>query len=995
MAIFMSRMKGFKLLLAIGLLACRITIAQQIPGMHIYDASDGYTAHTGYIIQQDSTGYIWIGSDRGAIRFDGHIFEVINESSGLRDREILQATPAFNRRVIFSPLLNNWACYKDGRLLTNDELDLKQIENTKLNFSIASSNSDEVWLGDSDINGTFFKMDRKGLKRIELRTNTKFGILQAFDDRLLIALEESVLAFLYPEQENFEILKGYEEFPNLEFAKVDSAQQLLVAYSSITEKVYLFDIRNGNLQLRHSYPVNKPVKQISIDRNNRLWVIFHMEGIQYWGPVDELRPSSKPLELFPQSIINCVFVDRDNNLWFSTKEQQRLLFVSARHWISFLKNCQHGISQETPPIAVQKIEGTGVAIAYKGQSTLDLIGDTYVESIWQTPNGEPINDLQGAGDRLIVESAGKIFVLRFSGHAVQTVTKSAERVDVKDAVAVKEKLYISTHSGVLDADLSFISYYGSILYENRSTCVGRKNDHELYIGTPIGLKVMDLKSGEFVNVNDSLLSKSYISALQTLPTGDVVIGTTTDGLFLFDQKQSCFKAVPYEGPEGKTIIRHIAPGLANALWLGTDRGLYRLRFDQNLEFIGSKRFRVEDGLPGDDISDLAVYQGSVYALSTSAGLAILTPPFIKRKEKQEKVRVLKAMHGEETTFSPQKVDLQYNDNDLQLRLSDFSFRNDNLGYDYILEGHSKQWYRTLDPQVIFTGLPPGNYTFIATNDRNDESSFNYLPIKVVPAFWQTTWFLVALVFLGIAIIYLALRSILLRSRMRSLQKIETKKKLAQLELEAIKAQINPHFIYNCLNSIQYFTQSGELNKAGQYLDLFSVLIRQTMNLSRIAFATVEQEVDYLSNYLKMEKMRFKDRLSFKIDIDSGLSTMKLLPPMLLQPFVENALKHGIAKNTDGGHIKIQFAKGDHEDLEVFIEDNGPGFKEEKTVEKLRKGNSLGLRLSKSRLYTYNELFKLGLALDVISKDPNTEGQTGTVIKLTIPHIDHETASTYS
>jgi LytS/YehU family sensor histidine kinase len=209
-------------------------------------------------------------------------------------------------------------------------------------------------------------------------------------------------------------------------------------------------------------------------------------------------------------------------------------------------------------------------------------------------------------------------------------------------------------------------------------------------------------------------------------------------------------------------------------------------------------------------------------------------------------------------------------------------------------------------------------------------------------------------------------------------KMQDKKRLAELELEAIKAQINPHFIYNCLNSIQYLNYKAEHEQAQQYLDLFARLIRMTMQYSQQAFIPIREEIDYLSLYLQLEKLRFKDKMHYRIHIEDGINKEAVLPAMLIQPYVENALKHGIA-GKEKGEIVICFWE-EAGKLQITVQDNGPGFAG------LKRQGALGLRLAGTRAASYNELFNLNINIHCYNKQDMDSNVTGAVVHIGMVYL---------
>ncbi len=218
-----------------------------------------------------------------------------------------------------------------------------------------------------------------------------------------------------------------------------------------------------------------------------------------------------------------------------------------------------------------------------------------------------------------------------------------------------------------------------------------------------------------------------------------------------------------------------------------------------------------------------------------------------------------------------------------------------------------------------------------------------------------------------------------------MQVLVYEKKAAELELQAIKAQINPHFIYNCLNSIKFLLYSKDFSKTNQYLDSFSKMIRQTLAYSEKTFIKVGDEMEYLTMFLNMERLRFQEGFDFSVSKHPDVNLNWPVPSLLIQPFVENAIKHGIGSLTDRlGVLDIYF---DYERpyLTVTITDNGHGIAEENIL--LNKKESFGLKLSQKRIDTFRMLFKSDIRMELINlKD---HGKEGTSVRLFIKIDENE------
>ncbi|WP_306642265.1 sensor histidine kinase [Sanyastnella coralliicola] len=214
------------------------------------------------------------------------------------------------------------------------------------------------------------------------------------------------------------------------------------------------------------------------------------------------------------------------------------------------------------------------------------------------------------------------------------------------------------------------------------------------------------------------------------------------------------------------------------------------------------------------------------------------------------------------------------------------------------------------------------------------------------------WILISVI--AVAIIYFAFRFFLNRSRKNAVLEA----KLAHLERSALQAQMNPHFIFNSLNSIQSYIANEENEKANRFLAKFSRLVRSMLNHARSQKITLEEEIESLRLYMELEKMRFKDKFDFDIVIDEDIDpTDIILPPLLIQPYLENAIIHGLAQTRSQGQIRLYYIM-DGKYLLATVTDNGIGYetskrlKQQQGVKTLHK--SVGMTITQKRLEMLDE-----------------------------------------
>ncbi len=212
---------------------------------------------------------------------------------------------------------------------------------------------------------------------------------------------------------------------------------------------------------------------------------------------------------------------------------------------------------------------------------------------------------------------------------------------------------------------------------------------------------------------------------------------------------------------------------------------------------------------------------------------------------------------------------------------------------------------------------------------------------------------------------------------RTLKKVQTKNK--KIALQSLRREMNPHFIFNSLNSVNHFIATNNELEANQYLTKFSKLMRGVMENSAEDFIPFQQELDLLQNYLALEKTRFADKFDYEIEVDENLNMQNLqVPGMLIQPFLENAVWHGLRYRTDKGFLKLSFVKNESH-LKILIEDNGIGIAESKKQktqhQKAREGR--GMKNTLERIQLLNDLYKKDITCSVKDKE-NSSGVLVTI-----------------
>jgi LytS/YehU family sensor histidine kinase len=267
------------------------------------------------------------------------------------------------------------------------------------------------------------------------------------------------------------------------------------------------------------------------------------------------------------------------------------------------------------------------------------------------------------------------------------------------------------------------------------------------------------------------------------------------------------------------------------------------------------------------------------------------------------------------------------------------------------------------------------------------SDIKAIPILVKTAWWQSIWFKAGS---GALLISLLLGFMAVRGRYRRRElamRIQFEKELAEVQMEALRAQMNPHFLFNTMNSINHFILKNDADAASGYLTKFSRLIRQILQNSKSQTITLKDELDALRLYIEIEQLRFDGEFSFLIDVGANIHQESLsIPPMLIQPYVENAIWHGLMHKDDDRQLNITVSIEDQY-LVIAVRDNGIGREAAKEFAD-HSGNkkSFGMRITSDRIDLVNKLYRTDTDVEVMDVLDQDGRVAGTEVVLTVPLI---------
>lgn len=440
-----------------------------------------------------------------------------------------------------------------------------------------------------------------------------------------------------------------------------------------------------------------------------------------------------------------------------------------------------------------------------------------------------------------------------------------------------------------------------------------------------------------LNYYDTSAGKIYGAAKKIIQDkqGCYWVTTFNDGLYkLWKEKNNDkFKFKHYTGKDGlpDMFLDEITCDNNGLIWLASRNGMIYFN-PVNISF---KLINDNNGLPEKcyNIHSINIANtGELYAGGLEYFFAINTNAYHTPQKKPavflSNFLILNKPWANDTLNInyQNEINLNYKQNFFSCEVSVIDFEDSkNKKLLHKLEGLDKDWQEADTRRFIsYSNLKPGHYTLLVKAQNVNAVAFT-LSINITPPFWQTWWFyfLVALAIIATVVGLYRFRISLIKKE----EAIKTlfNKRMAEVEMKALKAQMNPHFIFNSLNSINKYILKNDSEKASTYLTKFAKLIRLILDNSEQNTVTLESELKLITLYIEIEMLRFNNMFTYAIDVANDINIDSIqIPPMLIQPYIENAIWHGLLHKDTAGHLSIQIHQSQKNIIEIIVQDDGIG-----------------------------------------------------------------------
>jgi len=978
-------------------------------------------------LSEDSFGYIWLATDKGLYTFNGNTLSKFN-----RLNQLVQNT--YYTDVIVDSKNRVWAgTYYQGLICIN--LNNNKITQYKHKFSDSLSIADNriKLIFEDDNQKIWVATHTSGLNKLNENNNTFDHYLPSNN---------------LPERNNRNIdeFVTYNQDPNNKNIYWIGSLDGLLRFDVTGHKFELFDCNESTIQQKNSLTgLENESRNISftkeglmlgtwgggickVDTVERIFDSYKFESTDF---VSHLRNNvlfstvnkqnkfivtidkkgtleyihnSKKLKKISKRLLSKYFIDSEGKEWFVFNNNK--LFVKPRQsslfrpfiydrrmkYFFFEKNkILYSKYQKEQVIYFDINTGSLKTINY---AAIHEMGSNWITNIYRTHKDELI--LQEGKDLYTLKNG--VISLYFEKDFLKTKVNTSDGIIISSVVDRDDEIWIGFKKyGILRVfkDRKKSKFYNvkeGMIHSGMMGTLFEDNQRRIWFGSEKGLGYIDKNDDKIYNIIDSVRSFIYVNSFIQSSDSVIWVGENNSIVKIIVNSENNYKIKSIIPPQiigGDIDLQEIDDN--GNIWGISSRGIFYFNTKSNsFKFWGSTYgFK--------SVRKLKLFNtDSMYVATSNTILkGKTTDLFFKDKTAKLEFTYLKLFnkifnYSDKPLSQLSELNFKYKQNFITIGFSLLEVINpDNLNFEYKLEGQNSEWIPLGKRNYVeFSHLNPGSYNLQIRQIYIGHKPIysKVLSINVEAPFWQTWWFeliVFSLIFLGI-FIYISRKN--KKREIEFKKEVAFQKQLANVEMMALKSQMNPHFIFNCLNTIKLFVKEDKKEKASRYIGDFAKLLRMALNNSRVDLIPLNEELEYVRLYIEMEKMRFEHKIDYVISYPDDLDLKKFrVPPMLIQPFVENSIKHGILPLRTKGKLTVNVKK-ESERIIYTILDNGIGRKA--SIAK-NKGNRIrkshGINITNDRLRLIKTIYGMEASIDIIDLEKDGIAY-GTKVVVTIPII---------
>jgi ligand-binding sensor domain-containing protein/anti-sigma regulatory factor (Ser/Thr protein kinase) len=939
------------------LLATANRVYAQSFNINRFSTKDGLPNNCIYrVFQSTHSNYTWLGTDYGISRFDGNNFVnfVFHDTVSLN--HILGIAEIGRDSLILS-------YYREGLYLFNkgilSKIPVKNSATKKETFNVIKllKGTVEVWA--LTTSNSLLKYSNGTIKKINLNYKgvplTPVSIAYTTKKGLIIGTKKGL--YLY---RNGVLTPGYskelKEY-RIKNIQTDNNKNLWFTNGQRISKISN-DTTSSEL---HNTNLNTSDLVVKVDSKNRVWYSSPHKGI--YVLVDAKKINLSQQYSLPKTIVNCIEEDDEGNIWVGTRSNG-VYIITDYPFVKIKDHKKENIFGKVTAINFHKNKDSVVAIdgrvylLKKEKLQPTTITTNYIDKevysvFYDSPNKQTLFAcLQG------------VLIKKNNNVTLQKMPKAATSFCYID----NSRILVGSLSGIYELFKGEIKLSEYSFFNNKriNTLLKTKRD-DLWVGTDEGLfRVRNGKVKSFLNTTTKIFK------LITDGRNNLWVASN-EGIYRISKNK--IKEFGIESGLHQTFCTSLLLDSQKTLWVGTLNGLFY--FDNK-----TQRFYAHNtpALFNDSREIFALADGGNGNLFIGT-LSGLYKTKIETRQSNSKVNISSIQFNGITYFwPPKKIILPHKENDLFIEFTNSSFLNQaNTLFEYKIEPTNSDWTVSQNNRVNFINLSSGKYTFkvraINTNG-NLKSEIKSIDFYVYTPFWKKKWFIYSIIIFS----FLLVTSISLYTRLRIRKKRLFEDSISKLRLNSLNTLLNPHFISNILHSIIGYLENSknkDYQSVKKYLSKFSELIRLNLAFANKSYIYLDDELLRLELYIQIEQYRFNNKFDYEINVDNKLNVRDIeIPNMIVQPFIENAIVHGLLKSKKKGKVTVNFIYIDDNTLQVEITDSGIGFNST-TAQPYKK--SMGTKIVTERLKVTGQVHPL------IIEDRSKYGETGTnvIMKLNI------------
>jgi ligand-binding sensor domain-containing protein len=964
--------------LALLLLVVHEGVAQSTFIQH-FDIKDGLPSNTCFYTLQDSKGYIWVGTDAGISRFDGKYFRNFSIDDGLPDNQVLQIKEDSKGRIWFLSFSGKPSYYHNGKIYNerNSAL-LRLLKFNEIIVSLFEDKQGRLWFGSNE--NILYCYDGKTLIKYASKDHNRQFINAVVhqDKQGKIWIISQHIAMVFNGKDFYEV-------PNVNHA---------ISYKTITGAAggKLLYLDSKGLKLLTPRPIDIPTNVPADMLNNKLGFIYATESELWLSNTDGVfvyekdKPQKRYLPNIPASQ---VIKDKNNNMWFTTtngiymlpRQENRMYIINKDLGLS--SNYIKSIIKDNKQRLWLGLDNGRINVLDKGKP---------VKKILLTKLGVKSNIkqllLDSAGGSLYFgsdHSIGRINNVYSANPTIDLINEKAHLIlAIKNfSISRDNRLAIATASGVflLDNPITKFEFHalrvkdGLNFYKNRAYTAFFDNAGTLWFSNTVGLGTAGMVK-PLSTADKNYFNAKRINDIKELNNGVIVVATDGFGLVFLKDGKIIKKITIAEGLADNICKKLFSDG--DHIWVITNNGIDQVGI--NGPHPDVQGYEYTNALLKNDVNDLYIGKDTAY-FATNNGLVFFAKKAMEKKTNAPKVLVSSVLNnGSLLEVEDSLLSLDPSKNNITFIYSAIDFQNQDLSYRYRLKPEDN-WTVTKNRRLEFSSLSPGDYIFevSAKSNNTNWSDPTKIKFKLEEHFWQRNWFILVLLIAASFSFYKIAVVITKWQKNQEQEQLILKHKILILEQRALLAMMNPHFIFNVMNSIQHYINTKDTSSANKLLTGFARLIRKNLEICTKSFISLEEELEYLSLYLGLEKKRFGEKFNYKINIDPAIDKEELyIPSMLLQPYIENAIWHGIMPKEEGGNIEITMEIIHHDFLLIYILDDGIGI--DNSLRTKKEGHSSkGMSLTQERINLLNQIESISIRIEISQR-----GDSGTLVTIQVP-----------